>query len=132
MEQVNGVDNQVIQYIDQMQIPGMPGTKFASMAKSGDPYDTQVIQTIQNMLQRGVPATKFKNTLMQIMKPEVEKAVNQGLDQQQIAQNLQANPHIITQYVVQAAQRLLGPTGQPVQTPPASSQPRIGGGLRKA
>jgi len=124
MEQINGVDPKVVQYIDQMQIPGLPGAAFANLAKSDDPYDAQVIQTIQNLMQKGVPATKFRDTLMQAMKPEVEKAVQQGLSPQQINQNMQANPHMITQYLTQAAQQLMG-GAKPVAAPAPASGRRV-------
>lgn len=108
------LDPRVVQFIDQMQIPGMPGAQFASLIKPGDPYDAQVVQSIQAMIQKGIPAAQYRDTLMQVMRPEAEAAVKQGLNNQQILQRAQANPHIMSQYLTQAAQQLLGGTATPV------------------
>lgn len=113
------LDPKVVQFIDQMQIPGMPGAQFASLIKPGDPYDAQVVQSIQAMIQRGIPAARYRDALMQVMRPEAEAAVKQGLNNQQILQRAQANPHIMSQYLTQAAQQLLGGAMTPAATPVA-------------
>lgn len=140
------VDPKVVQFIDQMQIPGFPGAQFAQLFKANDPYDSQALQALQSVIQKGITPQKFREIFTQVLMPEIQKAMQQGLNQMQITQQMQANPHIMAQYYTAAAQKALqglnaipNLPGKPT-TPGAASTPstpqqpqqRVGGGFRSA
>lgn len=130
LEQQNGMSAAVMQYVDQMQIPGLPGAQFAKMMRPGDAYDAQVVHTIQSLIQAHVPAAQYRAMLMQVMQPEASAAMQQGLNAQQILQQLQQNPHIMSQHLMTAAQQLLKTT--PVAAATGKEDEESMGGLIKS